>query len=605
MRCLRGSDDQTTMKSILVGVSALLFSFPAFAVTRSVGPGQPYATPCQALTAAQNGDVVEIAAGLYTGDVCAITANNLTIRGVGGRARLDAAGLYAWGKGIWVVAGDNTIIENIEFFGARVPDRNGAGIRLDTGNLTVRNCFFHDNENGILGGAYGFVLIEHSEFANNGYGDGYSHNIYLNAGVAQFTLRYSYSHHARNGHLVKSRAAVNYILYNRLTQESGTGSYELDLPNAGHSYVIGNVLQQGETTQNRGMLSYGMEALSATTPNQLYAVNNTFVSTRSAGATFVQVGASVPLPAVVRNNVFSGSGILMTQASALLAGNVSSGDIGFVNPLSYDYRITAASAALNAGVDPGTGGSYPLRPAMQYYHPLCGESRADVGLIDAGAFEYGLITGTPVCAGVVPPPPVTPVLSALSLSASQVTGGAAVTGTVTLSAAAGASGTVVSLSSSAPAVAAVPASVTVPAGQTSATFPITTGAVAASTTAAIQATLDGKTLSASLTVNPPPAAARLLSLAISPSKTSPGGKVKATLRLTAPAPAGGLVASVASSSAGVSVPASVTVPQGSASVSFQANVSATAAAQTVTLTATAVNSVSAQFDVTRTGRAAQ
>ncbi len=572
----------------MIFLIAIFLALPLSAVTRSAGPGQAYATPCQALAAAQDGDVIEVAAGLYSGDVCAITANNLTIRGVGGRAHVDAAGRYAWGKGIWVVAGNNITIENIEFSGAKVPDHNGAGIRLDGGNLTVRNCYFHDNENGILGGAYGTVLVEHSEFANNGAGDGYSHNIYLNTGITRFTLRYSLSRSSNAGHLVKSRAASNYILYNRLTQESGSGSYELDLPNAGLAYVIGNVLQQGETTQNRGMLAYGMEALSSTTPNQLYAVNNTFVSTRSAGATFAQVGGSVPLAAVLRNNIFSGPGILTNQANALLAGNVSSGDMGFVNAAQYDYHITAASAALNAGVNPGEGGGTSLRPVMQYYHPLCAEPRSDVGLIDAGAFEYGLPAGTPVCAGAATPQPPSPVLTGLSLAPAQVTAGSGATGTVTLSAAAGSAGVTVALASAAPAVASVPASVTIPAGQSSASFAVSTGEVFASTAAVLSATLGGQTVSATLTVDPPPV--WLASLSLAPAKVLPGGKVKGTLMIGSPVVTGALPVKL-SAPAGLTLPPTITVPPGTRAVSFTITVAEDAASQLATITATGANTV--------------
>jgi hypothetical protein len=69
-------------------------------------------------------------------------------------------------------------VENIEFSGAAVPDHNGAGIRLDETGLIVRSCYFHNNENGILtSNPYaGDILIEYSEFAANGYGDGYTHN---------------------------------------------------------------------------------------------------------------------------------------------------------------------------------------------------------------------------------------------------------------------------------------------------------------------------------------------------------------------------------------------------------------------------------------------
>jgi hypothetical protein len=65
-------------------------------------------------------------------------------------------------------------------------------------------------------------------------------------------MQYCYSHHANVGHLLKSRALINYILYNRLSDElTGTSSYELDLPSGGTSYVIGNVIEQGPNSQNR------------------------------------------------------------------------------------------------------------------------------------------------------------------------------------------------------------------------------------------------------------------------------------------------------------------------------------------------------------------
>lgn len=98
-----------------------------------VGPGLAYATPCAAFAAAGDGAVIEIdGAGSYAGDVCGIARSNLTIRGVNGRPRIDAAGKNAMGKGVWVVQGNNTTIENVEIFGARVADRNGAAATCTT-----------------------------------------------------------------------------------------------------------------------------------------------------------------------------------------------------------------------------------------------------------------------------------------------------------------------------------------------------------------------------------------------------------------------------------------------------------------------------------------
>ena len=63
-----------------------------------MGPGKTFALPSAAAAAAANGDVVKISAGDYTGDVTTWSANNLTICGVGGRARLFANGKNAGGK---------------------------------------------------------------------------------------------------------------------------------------------------------------------------------------------------------------------------------------------------------------------------------------------------------------------------------------------------------------------------------------------------------------------------------------------------------------------------------------------------------------------------
>jgi hypothetical protein len=551
----------------------------------SVGPGRPFATPCQAFAAANHGDVIEIdAAGNYDGDVCVITKNNLVIRGVNGRARIDAAGRNAAGKGIWVVAGDNTVIENIEFSGARVPDRNGAGIRLDSGNLTVRNCVFRNNENGILGGFYGKVLVEHSEFENNGYGDGFSHNIYLNAGVAEFTLRYSASRRANAGHLVKSRAAKNYILYNRLTQEDGSGSYEIDLSNAGLAFVIGNVLQQGDTTRNRGMLSYGFEGQHASAPNQLYVVNNTFVSTRAAGATFIQVGSSVAAQPVIRNNIFSGPGNFTLPAGAQMAGNVSSGEMGFLNPAQFDYRISNLSAALNAGVDPGEADGFPLRPAMQYVHPLCAVARHDVGPIDAGAFEHGVIEANPVCPG----PPSAHGLASLSVSAAAVESGSPLEVVIGLTSPAPAGGSVVALSSSAPAALAVPAAVTVPAGETGISVPVTAGQVTAATTVRLTASLGSTGAEATVTVLPKPP--ELAAFTLSSASVESGSSLAVHISLTLPAPAGGTSVALSSSMpSALPVPAAVTVPEGQSSLSFLITAGEVSTSTAVTVTARLVS----------------
>ncbi len=90
------------------------------------------------------------------------------------------------------------------------------------------------------------------------------------------------------------------------------------------------------------------------------------------------------------------------------------------------------------------------------------------------------------------------VMSAVTLTPSSVQGGGSVSVRLTLTGPAPA-GVVVNVTSSKPAIAPVPATVTVPGGQTLVDFTITTSTVTSNTNASISATL-GVNRSATLTV---------------------------------------------------------------------------------------------------------
>ena len=141
-------------------------------------------------------------------------------------------------------------------------------------------------------------------------------------------------------------------------------------------------------------------------------------------------------------------------------------------------------------------------------------------------------------------------------------GGTPAVGTVNVVFPAPASGTVVSLASSDPA-AAVPASVTVPAGATSATFSITTQPVTTTTAVSFTASLPGQTITSfnQLSVEPPPL---VQTVNISPASATPGRtpEVSGNVVLNEPFPRNSSPVTVALSSsnpAAASVPASVTV----------------------------------------------
>lgn len=403
-------------------VLALPVATPVFSATLSAGPGKTFSTPCRALTAAADGDTVEIESASYDGDVCVIRASNLTIRGVNGRPKINANGQNAVGKGTWVLYGANTTIDNVELSGAAVPDQNGAALRLDAPNLTLRNSYIHHNENGILtdSNPQSNVVIENSEFSDNGRGTGYTHNLYI-GNINSLVFRGSYSHDANVGHNLKSRARTNTIMYSRFSASYNQPSYEIDLPNAGTSYIIGNVIQQPSANQAATMIGYGWEG--ASNPGRdLYVVNNTFLNDDSVRGTFVSVADGVGTPVLMQNNVFSGTGSASNQSNAIDRNNYRSLSPAFLNRGAFDLHPAGGSPMINAGAALGGAASgLSLTPTEQYKFPVGTESRPSNGIIDIGAYEAtGLVSS--VVAAV--PAATAPVVAAVAPALAAATAGA-------------------------------------------------------------------------------------------------------------------------------------------------------------------------------------
>jgi hypothetical protein len=372
------------------------FCFQSSATTWLVGPSRTYTMPSQVSTLVQNGDTVLIDAAVYNSDVARWSAHNLVLQGTGGMAHLKANGNTYGGKAIWVIAGNNTTVDSIEFSLAACVDQNGAGIRQEGVNLTVRHCYFHDNEEGILAGdnVTSDILIEFSEFDNNGYGDGYSHNLYINH-VNSLTFQYNYSHRAHVGHELKSRAYNNYIFYNRIANETGDASREIDIPNGGIAIIIGNEIEQGINTQNSNIIGFGLEGLTNPSPHNLYVVNNTIVNDRPTGI-FISVQTGIALYKLY-NNIFAGTGTVITGNAALVdtSHNIhtSIAAAGLVDAANFDYHLLASSPAVNNAVNPGFANSISLYPFNEYMHVADSVSRAVSGLLDVGAHEFETPSG--------------------------------------------------------------------------------------------------------------------------------------------------------------------------------------------------------------------
>lgn len=230
--------------------------------TITVGNGQKYSTIASAVAASSSGDTINVNAGTYTNDVLVIS-HSLTLQAVGGTVNLVGTTQPANQKALIEegAPGVNVSISGFDISGATVKDANGAGIRYEGGNLTLNNVNIHNNQNGILSAAdpTGSITIANSTFANNGIGDGKTHNIYVGA-IGSLTVKDSTITSAQVGHDIKSRAASTTITGNTITDGStGTASYEIDLTNGGVGDIENNTIEKGANAQNPIAITFGEE----------------------------------------------------------------------------------------------------------------------------------------------------------------------------------------------------------------------------------------------------------------------------------------------------------------------------------------------------------
>jgi hypothetical protein len=352
--------------------------------TLQVGPQRALKSPSAAARLASAGDTIEIDAGDYFNDYATWNQSNLTIRAVGGMAHLKSSGLIPNGKAIWIVSGNNIVIENMEFSGAKVADTNGAGIRHEGGNLTLRNTFFHHNEFSILTGADENASLEitASRFWFQKRKNTFSHGLYIGA-LKRFTLEGSHIKGTDRGHQIKSRALENYILYNRIEDITGGNSSRLvDLSNCGLSYIIGNDMQKAETTQNVDAIGYGAEGCEdrSERQRQLFVVNNTFVNEAWSGALVKNhAGADV----LVANNLIFGQGRFLMGAGTEL-NNISI-NLNVRQPGSW--ALSQGSTAIDAAKQLPDAAGVALLPTKEFNPPAGTVPRKQNGALDVGARE--------------------------------------------------------------------------------------------------------------------------------------------------------------------------------------------------------------------------
>lgn len=397
--------------SLILFVGLLGWMLPSSSQARNltVGPGRMYATIRGAAQACQAGDTVSVDPGTYTGDVSSWTKPNLVIRAANpaNKPHLVANGQLANSMGVFHVSPGATscTIDGFNIEGARSPTSatgNACGIRVEAGNpgwVAIRNCYLHNNELNIMA-APDSLLVEYCELSDTPPTTtcdptcrvGNQHNIYVNTGGNRVCMfRYNYSHDTATGQLFKSRGRTSYVMYNRLTDENGTGSYAVDISDGGRAYVIGNIIEQGPNSENSGIVSFAAESGGNGTLD-LYVVNNTIVNDRSGG-TFVTARAGTT--AKVMNNIFCGPGTPMSGTTFVALNNYQDANktsSWYRNPAAYDYHLTsnAPGSILDAGAATGTSVTgFLLTPTREYVYDEQGQARTVTGALDLGAFEYG------------------------------------------------------------------------------------------------------------------------------------------------------------------------------------------------------------------------
>ena len=170
-----------------------------------------------------------------------------------GQAVFD--GVTCEGKAALVLRGTAASVEGLVFTNMRVPDFNGAGIRLEHGNLSVSQSWFRDSQQGILTGADpdGSISIDKSTFTRLGTCEGSggcAHSIYVgDYGAA--TVTRSRFEAGRGGHYVKSRAAKVAVLGSSFDDSAGhQTNYMIDLPGGATGRIAGNWFVQGPSKEN-------------------------------------------------------------------------------------------------------------------------------------------------------------------------------------------------------------------------------------------------------------------------------------------------------------------------------------------------------------------
>ena len=222
-----------------------------------VETGERFARLQQAVNAVGDGEgTIRIAPGRYR-DCAVQNAGRITYAAERPGTAIFDGGICE-GKATLVLDGEWARVEGIVFTGTAVEDGNGAGIRIEQGDLIVSYSAFVDAQSGILSASdpQSTIVIDHSTFSGLGRdpdGDG-SHAVYVgDYGAVRVTN--SRFERGTGGHYLKSRAPRIEALNNSFDDSGGRDTnYMIDLSYGATGRIAGNTFVQGTGKDNYSTL---------------------------------------------------------------------------------------------------------------------------------------------------------------------------------------------------------------------------------------------------------------------------------------------------------------------------------------------------------------
>jgi hypothetical protein len=205
------------------------------------------------------------------------------------------------GKAALVLRGRGARVEGLVFQNMRVPDGNGAGIRLEQSDLAVVQSIFRNSEEGILSAAdeAGAVTIDQSTFSGLGRCDrdlSCAHSVYIGY-YGRLTITRSRFERGRGGHYVKSNAARTTIGDSSFDDAQGRATnYMIDLPAGATGAISGNVFVQGRDKENySAMIAVAAESRAHASRGLTITGNDARLGTGANNTVFVADWSHEPL----------------------------------------------------------------------------------------------------------------------------------------------------------------------------------------------------------------------------------------------------------------------------------------------------------------------